>query len=63
MSNKLILTVKGSNKSSYDGIVRVRGDMYENIKEIATKTRMNIRDTTNLLVEFALKNVEIKQED
>lgn len=59
---KLVFT-KNEKKPSPEGThIRVDKRIYEKIKEISSETGLSVYDITNKLLNFAIENVVIKEE-
>lgn len=55
------LVIKSKKKRTCSGIIRIDGNLLDNINEISSKTNKSKMHVLNKCVEFALKYVEVKE--
>ncbi len=55
--NKLKIVGKKSTKDSITRTIRISGDCYDKIVNIAEKENISFNNVVNQLIEYALKNI------
>lgn len=55
---KLVIKVNKKTKDSITRTIRMSGDSYDRISEIADKSNISFNNVVNQLIEYALNNIE-----